>query len=43
MDNRQTAVYILAGKRNGTVYVGVTGDLRGRARKLRLIDSANRE
>ncbi len=27
---RQPAVYILASKRNGTLYVGVTGDLRKR-------------
>ena len=27
---KQPAVYILASKRNGTLYVGVTGDLRRR-------------
>jgi putative endonuclease len=28
---KQPAVYILASKRNGTLYVGVTSDLRKRA------------
>lgn len=28
---KQPAVYILASKRNGTLYTGVTGDLRRRA------------
>jgi putative endonuclease len=28
---RQPAVYILASKRNGTLYIGVTGDLAKRA------------
>ena len=28
--NRQPAVYILASKKNGTLYVGVTSDLRKR-------------
>jgi putative endonuclease len=28
---KQPAVYILANKRNGTLYVGVTGDLQQRA------------
>ena len=28
---KQPAVYILASKRNGTLYVGVTGDLQKRA------------
>jgi len=30
MTAKQPAVYILASKRNGTLYVGVTGDLRKR-------------
>ncbi|MDO8682049.1 MAG: GIY-YIG nuclease family protein [Armatimonadota bacterium] len=30
MVNRQPAVYILASRRNGTLYVGVTSDLVGR-------------
>jgi putative endonuclease len=30
MSERQPAVYILASKRNGTLYIGVTGDLRQR-------------
>jgi putative endonuclease len=29
--SKQPAVYILAGKRNGTLYVGVTSDLKKRA------------
>jgi putative endonuclease len=29
--NKKPAVYILASKRNGTLYVGVTGDLARRA------------
>ena len=28
---KQPAVYILASKRNGTLYIGVTSDLRKRA------------
>ena len=28
--NRQPAVYVLASKRNGTLYIGVTSDLRKR-------------
>ena len=27
MSSRQPAVYVLASKRNGTLYIGVTGDL----------------
>jgi putative endonuclease len=30
MSEGQPAVYILASKRNGTLYIGVTGDLRKR-------------
>jgi putative endonuclease len=30
MPDRQPAVYILASKRNGTLYIGVTSDLRKR-------------
>ena len=30
---KQYCVYILASKRNGTLYVGVTGDLRRRVRE----------
>ncbi len=30
MQERQPAVYILASKRNGTLYVGVTSDFTGR-------------
>jgi putative endonuclease len=30
MGERQPAVYILAGRRNGTLYVGVTSDLERR-------------
>ena len=30
MPHKQPAVYVLAGKRNGTLYIGVTSDLRKR-------------
>lgn len=30
MPDRQPAVYVLASKRNGTLYIGVTSDLRKR-------------
>jgi putative endonuclease len=30
---RQPAVYILASKRNGTLYIGVTSDLQKRTRE----------
>lgn len=35
MPDRQPAMYILAGKRNGTLYIGVTSDLRKRVREHR--------
>jgi predicted GIY-YIG superfamily endonuclease len=34
-------VYILASKRNGTLYVGVTSDLARRVWKLSLIEETN--
>jgi predicted GIY-YIG superfamily endonuclease len=34
-------VYILASRRNGTLYVGVTSDLARRAWKLALIEKDN--
>ena len=33
--SKQPALYILASKRNGTLYVGVTSDLKGRVWKHR--------
>jgi len=35
MDRRQPCVYMLAGKRNGTLYIGVTSDLIKRVRQHR--------
>ena len=34
-DNKQPCVYILASKRNGTLYTGVTGNLRRRVAEHR--------
>ena len=39
--NKQPAVYILASKRNGTLYTGVTSDLVKKVWELELIESAN--
>ena len=38
---KQYYVYILASKRNGTLYTGVTSDIVKRAWKLKLIEEKN--
>lgn len=43
MPHKQPALYVLASKRNGTLYIGVTSDLQkwNRAWKLELIETHN--